>query len=300
MFAKACKIAREFTRPVVLSSRNTNGTCEAGIGAFVVINDDGWILTAWHIVDRIRVLSAQSKARKDYEAAISAIEADPALDRKAKSRAKRHLPSPEAHSSTNYSAWWGWDGAALAEWHALPATDLALGRLEPFKKEWIKAYPEFKDPAKELAQGTSLCKLGFPLHSITPTFDGQKNSFILPKGAVPPPFFPVDGIFCRVVELQGVPNPPTYPLRYIETTSPGLRGQSGGPIFDVQGTLWAIQSRTQHYPLGFGNDLKPGQLTSKQIEYVQNQYLNTGWGVHPATILGLLKEKSVRFTLAGY
>ncbi len=245
-------------------------------------------------------LAAETGARKAHEAAFAAIESDEALDRKGKSKAKRQLSTPPVDSATNHSTWWGWDGVTLAEWHAIPAVDLVLARLSPFKKEWIKAYPAFKDPAKELAQGTSLCKLGFPLHSITPTFDNQQGAFILPEGAVPPPFFPVDGILSRHIDLQGVPNAPPYPLRYIETTSPGLRGQSGGPTFDVQGTIWAIQSRTQHYPLGFGDGLKPGTLSARQIEFVKNQYLNSGWGVHAATILGLLSDKSVKFSLAGY
>lgn len=41
---------------------------------------------------------------------------------------------------------------------------------------------------------------------------------------------------------------------FIETSTPRLRGQSGGPIFDVNGAIWAIQSQTHHLKLGFGDN----------------------------------------------
>ena len=43
MFRLAYKIAREFTFPVILSRRTIAGACSSSIGAYVVINADGWI-----------------------------------------------------------------------------------------------------------------------------------------------------------------------------------------------------------------------------------------------------------------
>lgn len=103
-----------------------------------------------------------------------------------------------------------------------------------------------------MEQGTSLCKLGFPFHSNEPTFDEQKG-FVLPPGSFPIPIFPIDGIYTRTVNIESNGAKP-YPLMFIETSTPGLRGQSGGPIFDVNGAIWAIQSQTHHLKLGFGDN----------------------------------------------
>jgi S1-C subfamily serine protease len=79
--------------------------------------------------------------------------------------------------------------------------------------------------------------------------------------------------------------PPPYPLSYIETSTPGLRGQSGGPIFDTQGTIWGIQVKTSHYPLGFNQ---------------KDQFLNAGLGVHPSTLFGLFNEAGIGFAVSSY
>jgi hypothetical protein len=140
-----------------------------------------------------------------------------------------------------------------------------------------------------------LCRLGFPFHSIEPTYDAGKDTFELPAGSVPLPLFPIEGILTRFVEVvvpTGQPKP-NYPLRYLETSSPGLKGQSGGPIFDTHGTVWAIQSKTQHYPLGFNPEV-PGEHAR------EHQFLNVGWGVHAATIVAAMKEKGISFQQSDY
>ena len=56
MFANACSIARQFTFPIIISHRNTKGECGSGIGTVVVINDEGWIVTAFHIINQLQSL----------------------------------------------------------------------------------------------------------------------------------------------------------------------------------------------------------------------------------------------------
>ncbi len=107
------------------------------------------------------------------------------------------------------------------------------------------------------------------------------------------PLFPLEGMFTRELILPtalGV-SPPPFPLKMIETSSPGLRGQSGGPIFDLDGTIWAIQSMTAHLELGF--------TPRVQGVGVEHQFLNVGMGVHVETILGLLNEAGVSYEVTG-
>jgi hypothetical protein len=141
-----------------------------------------------------------------------------------------------------------------------------------------------------MLNGTSLCKLGFPFHSIQPEF--INNNFQLPPGSLPIPLFPLEGIYTRKIEVR--PNPGNYPLSYIETSTPGLKGQSGGPTFDVHGNIWAIQSSTKSLELGFGDSLQTG----KEAEHLRNQYLNVGWGIHSETIIGLLNEHNISYEVS--
>jgi hypothetical protein len=83
----------------------------------------------------------------------------------------------------------------------------------------------------------------------------------------------------------------------LETSSPGLKGQSGGPIVDTRGVVWGIQSKTANLSLGFDPTV-PSEDGKKQGSRKEHQFLNVGWAAHPETIVGLLKEKGVSHTLS--
>ena len=102
----------------------------------------------------------------------------------------------------------------------------------------------------------------------------------------------MEGILTRF-KLGGRTSDNKFEIRFIETSSPGLRGQSGGPIFDTGAVIWGIQSRTEHLPLGFSPKiLRDG----KEIE--ENQFINVGLGVHPENIIRILREHNIRFEMA--
>jgi trypsin-like peptidase len=296
MFQAAYAIARQFTWPVVLSRRTIGGDCSSSIGAFVIVNDEGWIVTAHHIAELLGKMIAGANKARAHETQEAQIRNDSSLDHKARKKKLASLGHLSKDETDRCSAWWGKDGLNVAQFHSLPHVDLAVGKLEPFDKNWVPTYPTFKDPAKNFEPGTSLCKLGFPFHQITPTWNAAKDSFELPPGALPMPLFPMDGILTRFAEIRVVGGPaPPYPLRFLETSTPGLRGQSGGPIFDTRGTIWGIQVRTAHLSLGFDPPIpnaKPGEK--------EHQFLNVGLGVHPETIIGFLRDNGVKIDVSAY
>ena len=79
MFAAANTLARGFTYPMIISSRRWSGGVDVSVGAFVVLNRAGWIVTAAHI------FQVAAKARQDAPAVaalaaqIAALRADPAI-----------------------------------------------------------------------------------------------------------------------------------------------------------------------------------------------------------------------------
>lgn len=295
MFTKAYQLASSYTLPLIISLRYFDKSVECAIGAVTVVNDEGWVLTAAHVIQPI--LNARQHAQEiaNYQAQCQAIETDPQLTAKQK-RKKIKTLRPNPKWITNFSYWWGKDGIA-PKGGAIDANfelDLAFARLEPFNPADIPIYPVFKDPARNISPGTSLCKLGFPFHQIQATFDEATSGFALAPGALPVPRFPLEGIYTRDV-LMGRTTDGKYEKKFIETSSPGLRGQSGGPIFDVKGTVWAIQSQTMNFPLGFNPKITQGK---KEVE--EHQFLNVGLGVHCQTIVTTLRERNIKFALSDY
>ncbi len=295
MFTNAFAKASQFTLPVVISSRLGGGECSSAIGACVAVNREGWILTAAHLIKEIERQRESVLKHRDHQSDIRRFENDTAADKFFRKQGVRTFHTPSKSAVKNHSVWWGKDGAQLRDLAVINGADLALGRLEPFDPDWVAHYPVFKKPDASYLPGRSLCKFGFPFHKITPTFDTENNSFVLPKGAVPLPLFPIEGMFTRVV-IAAMPGAKEGENgKFIETSSPGLVGQSGGPIVDSEGVVWALQSHTRHYPLGFSPPI-PGQSESPAQK--EHQFLNVGLGVHAEIILNFLKQRGVEHQVA--
>ncbi len=293
MFADAYEIASAFTHPLIISTRHFDGKVECGCGAFVVVNAEGWILTAEHIMRSFFAFQEHANQIKEYKEQVNRIDHDTSLNSKQKAHKINKLRT-NPKWITNHSFWWGRDGLLLqGEVFGFPDGDLVTGKLAHYDPSMTKNYPVFKN-AKSLRPGTSLCRLGYPFHEIRATFDEAKNAFHLAPGTIPLPRFPIEGIYTRNLEVRKFAESPPV-AKFLETSSPGLRGQSGGSIFDVRGTVWGIQSHTKHFPLGFSPRLKKN---GKEVE--ENQFLNVGLGAHPESVASFLNAKGISFALSDY
>lgn len=291
MFVRAFRLASAFTRPVVISTRTVRGECRGVVAACTVVNRDGWVLTAAHVLDLLRRLEEEAGRYRAYRAEVRDLDRARTSFDTARREKLRHLDLPPPDSARDCSAWWGADGAALKDVRLMPASDLALGRLEPFEPTSVARYPAFKTPDADYAPGRSLCRLGFPFHEIAPAWDEARGAFVLPPEAFPIPLFPIEGMLTRFLSAPppgAAADGSAAPGKYVETSSPGLEGQSGGPVFDADGAVWAIQSHTRHLPLGF-RPRAPGQPKGPAL----HQFLNVGVGVHAEAILALLDEAGI-------
>lgn len=287
VFSHACQVAAQFTRSVVVSWKPLVGDCQASIGAFIVINDEGWIATASHILRNYQQALASQEAGRKYLEQAQKLKTAPGMNSKQRRKATRLLGDPSKLLERS-SIWWSWDDVQIDDFHMVESIDLAIGKLKPFDPNWISRYPEFKDPDGQLHPGTSICRLGYPFHSIVPEFDESADSFTLPAGTIPAPFFASEGIYSRNV-IRGN-HEEGWPLMFMETSSPGLKGQSGGPIFDSDGTVWGIQSQTVSRELGFTPKVK-----TRRGSTIEHQFMNTGLGAHPVSLMGLLDSVGVRY-----
>ncbi len=280
MFAKAYEIASQYTQPVLVSYRFYDQSVESGLGSFVIINDEGWIITAAHILDPM--ITVQQHAHE-----MQAFQQRQTGGNNYNTTYTNGL-TPNTKWMLRSSHWWGADNHVIKNFLVLKENDIAIGKIENFDPNFCKQYPVFKDP-NDLKIGTSLCKLGYPFYEVRATFNEANNAFQFDPSIFPIPRFPIEGMFTRNIRT-GKSADNKFDIQFIETSSPGLRGQSGGPIFDVYGAIYAIQSQTRHLPLGFSPKIiKDG----KEIE--ENQFLNVGWGAHVETILAFLDAHNISY-----
>src|SRR5258708_38974403 len=91
MFADAYQKTRPFTRPVVISARLENGQVNCGLGTLVIVNKDGWIITAAHVLGNASALPQHQQQRAAYEQAVQGIKNDAALSTKQRNRKLEHI-----------------------------------------------------------------------------------------------------------------------------------------------------------------------------------------------------------------
>jgi hypothetical protein len=279
-------MANAFTQPVVISWLLLNGNVRSGCGAFVVLNSDGWIVTAAHMFEMMQIAKEHEAERLKYEDQVQAIQSNAALKPK-KVREMINRLARNGEWVVKYDFFWNVAGVSVTDIYMEHGCDLAIARLQPFDASWIKQYPILKDPTSPMPVGTSLCRLGFPFHAISATYDQANNNFVLGKGVLPVPRFPNDGIHTQVVDWT---HPNGSSGKFIQTSTPGLRGQSGGPIFDTAGRVWAIQCKTRSLPLDFSLTIKHN---GKDV--VEHQVMNVGLGAHVAELVRILDAKGISY-----
>ena len=290
MFQKAIEEVSKYTKPVIVSKRLYSGMVESGCAAFFLVNEDGWVITAAHVMSDHRHFHEKHQNEiAEHKKLVEQIQKDTNLNAKQKKKRIARLKSNDQWI-TNISYWWLQDGVKISEYASNDFLDIAVVRLEPFDKSKFKHYAVFRNPSSKLEQGTSLCRLGFPFHQIQSRYNEESNNFELAPGTLPVPRFPMDGILTRYANF--VDKPSGKQAKFIETSTPGLRGQSGGPIFDVNGYVCGVQSRTHHLPLGFSPKIKVGSK-----ETVENQFLNVGLGLYVEDVLKFLDENKVKYKI---
>ena len=288
MFANAVAEAAKFTRAVLISTRLHSGKVETGCGSYVLVNAEGWVLTAGHGLHALLKFNEDKPKYDAYSAALAAIGADKTLPKGKRQKRFRALGfDPNWISHVSYL--WG-PGVNAPLYHLDGLADLAAVKLENLNLPADQEFPRFGDAGIELPQGTSLCKLGFPFHQFETVFDAASSKFVI-NNPVTFVRYPLDGILTRYINIEAPDKSRT--VKFVEMSSPGLRGQSGGPWFDVKGTVWGIQSRTQHLALGFSPEL---EVNAKK--FVEHQFLNAGAAAYVSEVIRFLNQHGIAFSRA--
>ena len=294
MFVKAIEIATSFTRPFTSISRvYGEQNAEPGCATFIIVNNEGWILTCKHVANQVAIADQVNKQYFNYKSEISLLNKG---DRHYKSRVK------EIEKKYGYSKGKGiliqqknmfvnvvdkMTGFKIFE-H--PKYDVALIRLDGFSKILCDTFPVFANDSSGLKQGKSLCRLGYPYPEFTNYEYSEKLDDIVwtNTGRNQTPLFPIDGIMTRncmddsrIVE--------------IELSTPGLRGQSGGPLFDVNGVIYGMQSATLTLPLGFDQESRVIKVKGVDKKVNDYSFIHLGRCVHVDILKSFMDSLGVKY-----
>ena len=255
---------------------------EHGIGTMIILNEHGDVLTCKHVAERFifneqlsskyRIMSQELKEASKRER--KQLEKEYNLKDDTIVLSNIHLPFD---IKNNFSI-----NIILHNF-----LDLAVIRFEGLNIK-LDNYPVFSKELPE--QGQSVCKLGFafPEYDIY-EYSKEKDSIVLKNDRVEHyPLFPMDGIVTRLVMDD------QKHLSMFETSTPGLRGQSGGPVFSPEGLIYGIQSMTSHLDLNFDVDqvVKRG-YEEKRITFTP--FINLGICVASSEIVKFLEDNHIEF-----
>lgn len=221
MFASAVTEAAKFTRAVLISTQFHSGKVETGCGSYILLNAEGWVLTAGHALHALLKFNEDGPKYEAYATARAAIEAEPNVSLSKKQKKIRALGF-DPNWISNVSYLWG-PGITAPLYHVDGVADLAAIKLENLNLPADQQFPRFGRADVELSQGRSLCKLGFPFHEFKAQFDSASSQFIISD---PVTFvrYPLDGIKTHYINFEAPDKSRT--AKFVEMSSPGLRGQS--------------------------------------------------------------------------
>ena len=256
----------------------------------MLINDDGWALTCKHVV---AVLAQQQQISANYTGFKARVAAVPKRmnPKKWQRECEKHwklLPNTTVQIMSRFINCVDIMTGYKVVVH--PQLDIALVQFQGFTKIMCKTYPVFATNGKELAPGKGLCRLGFPFAQYTNfSYDSTADKLQwTTTGMAQSPLFPLDGMVTRMVA-----NPMQEPIG-IELSTPGLKGQSGGPAFDVNGVIWGMQSQTAHLDLDFdiNKEVLRGGLP-KQVK--DTAFLHVGHCIHVNELKKFMRANNVLF-----
>jgi len=293
MFEPAIEKILQFTRPMHTISRTYGGLLLPGTSTFFFVNDSGVAVTCKHILNLIPAADNINQGYLRFKAEHNKIPKDGKYKKNLQGLEMKYKYNPETTIQLKNNFLNCFDKIDEIVCHAHPTLDLAILEFKGFNKIFYNSHARFIKDSSRIKQGKYLCRIGFPFpefnnfrhnpdtDDIEWTNTGNPNS----------PSFPIDGIVTRFVA-----DPNINQVTGIEMSTPGLKGQSGGPLFDTDGLVYGMQFATNHLHLGF--DMKDREIVQdgKKGKVSNYPFLHVGLCVHADKIREFLREHHIAFT----
>lgn len=291
MFIKAIEDVSKFTRPLHTIMRNYEGLISPGTATFFFVNEDGVAITCKHVLNLIIQADAINNQYKLFKSDLANVPNDNKYKIKIHGLELKHKLKKETTIQVKNNFVNCVDAMTSMTCHAHPTLDLAIIIFEGFTKKLYDSYATFVSDPNKMKQGKYLCRLGFPF----PEFNNFQHNPVTDDiewtntGVQNSPSFPIDGIITRFVgDGQGQ-------IIATELSTPGLKGQSGGPLFDSDGLVYGMQYETSHLHLGF--DIKDKEVINdgKKSKVSNAPFLHVGHCIHVDRIKEFLTLHNIKF-----
>lgn len=291
MFVRAIDEVSKFTRPIhsIIRSYSTNKVYP-GAATLFFVNEEGVAITCRHVAEHLLhadkinqqyLLFAQSRFRlrqdENYSENLRQLEQQFGF----------HQDSP-IQIKHNFVGCC--DRFTSFDCHLHPQYDLAIIHFKGFQQIGYSSFARFTKDSSITKPGKMLCRLGFPFPEFTNfTYNYQTDDIEWTREGNPrSPSFPIEGIITRLISQYGK-------ISGIEMSSPGLRGQSGGPLFDSDGVVYGMQSSTRHLHLGFDLENFEVAIGPGTKKVTNMPFLHVGQCIHVDVIKDFLREHGINF-----
>lgn len=297
MYVNSIEIATKFTRSIRSIMRNYGSNeVMTGCSTCIIVNDEGWVLTCKHVMEGL--IKPADSINNKYAQFKSELAGLAAMSDNKKRRAVSALEQKYGYSKSSPCTIQiknTFDNIVdqFTKFTVIESgySDLALVKFEGFNQLFCNTFPVFKDNSAELKQGLSLCRLGYPYPEFTNFQHNAQTDDIewTNTGKAESPLFPIDGILTRhVADANGQ-------IVGLELSTPGLKGQSGGPLFDKDGVVCGLQSSTGSLPLGFDQVNREVMVDGKKKKVSNYPFLHLGLCVHVDVIKRFMDENGVKY-----
>ena len=294
MFADAIEKNSQFTRSVHFISRLFGSTeVVPGTATLFFVNDDGVAITCKHVADDLLKCDKINNLYKNYLDEIKAIPADEDHDTKVEEITKKYGYTPEITAelaSLFYDCAKTNTGSISYSVINHKEYDLSIIKITNATSNLYQGHALFAKDSATLRRGDFLCRIGYPFPEFSNFDYDVANDCIgwTQNGRKSTPLFPIEGMFTREVTSGGK----TFAY---ELSTPGLRGQSGGPLFNKNGIIYGMQSVTTFLHLGFDQYNAKVRIDGKIKEVENHPFLHVGRCICVDVIKKFLDDNAIKY-----
>lgn len=291
MFVYAIEKVIAFTRAIHSISRNYGSTViQSDAATLFFINSDGWALTCNHVAKQLIAAKQLSEKRKAFIDELTTLSGT-----KKKKQLKRELEMKYKYNKkVTYELLTMFincvEGRLNFEIKLHDKLDVALIRFKNFSRLQCDSFAIFAKNGSDLKQGMYLCRLGFPFAEFANfAYDSDEDKIKwTTTGRQDTPRFPIEGMVTRHL-IDNTKN-----MIGFELSTPGLRGQSGGPAFDTEGIVWGMQASTAHLDLNFDVNQEVIRKGLKK-KVSDHAFLHVGHCIHVNILKEFMLQHKVNF-----
>lgn len=292
MFISAIERVAQFTRPIHTLMRTYGGKqLIPGAATIFFINENGYALTCKHVAELLAASDSINLNYINFRKERQALKQDGKYNTMLKGLELKYNFKKETTIQIKNNFVDSVDKVTGFTWHMHPTLDLAILKFNGFEKIHYTDCARFLKDGNNIKQGKFLCRLGYPFPEFTNfTFNTAADDIEWTNtGVYTSPRFPIEGMVTRFLGDQQLG------LYGIEMSTAGLRGQSGGPLFDDKGIVYGMQFSTKHLHLGFDIIDKEIMINSEPKKVSDYSFIHLGQCIHVNAIKAFLREHKVDF-----